>query len=85
MCASVVGIGDGDCNHFSHLHDDVILGFVVSPQLVLHVALILVVGVADVDDFGDYYDDRVLPIVSLWLPIVSLGNIVHTTFVFLFR
>ncbi len=55
-----LGIGNGDCYHFSYLDDDVFFGFVVGVQLMFHVALIVVAGVANIDDFSDYYDDCVL-------------------------
>lgn len=56
----VVGVRDGNGHYFGDLDDDVSLGFVVGAKLVFHVARVVVVGVADVDDFGDYYDDCVL-------------------------
>jgi len=59
-----IRVGDGDYLYFGYLDGDVGSGFVVCKQLVAHVARVVVTRVADVQNFGDYYDDCVLVRVS---------------------
>lgn len=55
-----IRVGDGNHLHFGHLDGDVGLGVVVGLELVFHVAGVVIGGVADVEDQGDYYDDCIL-------------------------